>query len=243
MILDAFTRALSQMGDPRFRGVLLKGIGLTVGLLILIYWLVFQLVGWLAPDTISLPWIGEITWVDTFLSGASLILMMGLSVFLMVPVASAFTSIFLDDVTDAVEERHYPHLPPAPHVSMAEGLKDGLLFLGVIAAANILALVVYLPLLLLMPPLAPAVFIALNGYLLGREYFQLIALRRLGRAGAKQARRRHAAHIWIAGALMAAPLTIPLVNLLIPVLGAATFTHLYHRLQGEGPGRSPDFQG
>lgn len=243
MIFDDFGRALSQLGDARFRGVLAKGIGLTLLLLVLLYWLVFQGVGWLAPDTISLPWIGEITWVDTFLSGASVVLMMLLSVFLMVPVASAFTSIFLDEVTDAVEERHYPNLPPAPHLSIAEGIKDSILFLGVITAANVLALVVYLPLLFLMPPLAPAVFIALNGYLLGREYFQLIALRRLGPSGAKAARRRHAGKIWVAGALMAAPLTIPLVNLLIPVLGAATFTHLYHRVEGAGSGTHQGFQG
>ena len=30
--------------------------------------------------------------------------------------------------------------------------------------------------------------------------------------------------------LMALPLSIPLVNLVIPILGAATFTHLFHRL-------------
>ena len=35
---------------------------------------------------------------------------------------------------------------------------------------------------------------------------------------------------WLAGTLMAAPLSIPLVNLLVPVLGVATFTHLFHRL-------------
>jgi uncharacterized protein involved in cysteine biosynthesis len=58
----------------------------------------------------------------------------------------------------------------------------------------------------------------------------MVATRRLGRAGAKALRKRHAARIWIAGTLMAAPLSVPLVNLLIPVLGAATFTHLFHRL-------------
>jgi hypothetical protein len=29
---------------------------------------------------------------------------------------------------------------------------------------------------------------------------------------------------------MAAPLSIPVVNLLVPVLGVATFTHIFHRL-------------
>ena len=47
---------------------------------------------------------------------------------------------------------------------------------------------------------------------------------------AKRLRRRHAGTIWMAGVLMAVPLSVPLLNLLIPILGAATFTHLYHAL-------------
>jgi uncharacterized protein involved in cysteine biosynthesis len=62
-------------------------------------------------------------------------------------------------------------------------------------------------------------------------------MRRLGRAGARDLRRRHRATVWLAGALMAAPLSMPLVNLVIPVLGAATFTHLFHRLAGDAAAR------
>ena len=73
-------------------------------------------------------------------------------------------------------------------------------------------------------------YVALNGFLLGREYFQVAALRREGPEGARTLRRRHAIKIWLTGCLMALPLAIPVVNLLVPTLGAATFTHLYHRL-------------
>jgi uncharacterized protein involved in cysteine biosynthesis len=146
----------------------------------------------------------------------------------MVPVASAFTGIFLDEVADAVEDRHYPHLPPAPHQSIADMLRDTLSFLGLLIVANGIALALYL----IFNIAAPLIFWTLNGFLLGREYFQMVAIRRLGRAGAKAARKRHAPAIWLAGGLMAVPLSIPLVNLLIPVLGAATFTHLFMRLEG-----------
>ena len=81
-------------------------------------------------------------------------------------------------------------------------------------------------------PAAPFIFYALNGYLLGMEYFTLVAIRRVGRQEAKKQRRRHLTTIWLAGILMALPLSIPLVNLIIPILGAATFTHIYHRLAG-----------
>ena len=219
-------KALAQMGDPRFRGTLMRGIGLTVLLLVAVYALFLWLVNWILPDTMTLPLIGEVGWIDDAASGASILLMLAASVFLMVPVASAFTGFFLDDVTDAVEARHYAQLPQAPQLSLTQSLVESLGFFGLIVLGNLAALVLYLA----VPPIAPFVFLGLNGYLLGREYFQLIAMRRLGRDGARRMRRRHGLRIWAAGILMALPLAVPLVNLLIPVLGAATFTHLFHRL-------------
>jgi uncharacterized protein involved in cysteine biosynthesis len=227
-MVNDFLKALGQLGDPRFARVLFIGLGLTLGLLFVVTALLVTVVGWFAPDVVTIPVVGwEVTWLDTALSWAIVPLMLLLSVFLMVPVASAFTSIFLDDVADAVEDRYFPDLPQAPRASLSDSLLDGAKFLGVIVAANLGALVLYV----LFPPAAPVIFLLLNGYLLGREYFTLVAMRRLGRAGARAARARHGAQIWAAGTLMAVPLTVPVLNLLVPILGAATFTHLFHRLE------------
>ncbi len=228
MIAASIVAAIGQLSDPRFRSVLLQGVGLTIALLVGAYVLVFWVIQWLLPDTVTLPFIGDVTFIDDFASWGSVILMVILSVFLMVPVASAFTGLFLEDVADAVEAEHYPGLPPAPRLGLAEGMRESLTFLGVLIAANLAALVAYL----VFAPFAPVIFYALNGFLLGREYYRMIAVRRLGRPGAKAAFRRHIGTIWAAGAVMAVPLTIPLVNLLVPILGAAAFTHLYHRLDG-----------
>jgi len=226
MIFSDFAKALAQLGDPRFRRVMLLGLGLTFALLFGVYALVLWAVSLFTPDVVTLPFFGEVTWVDNLISGASILLMIVLSVFLMVPVASAFTSMFLDDVAEAVEDRHYPHLPAVSGVSWADGVRDTLSFMGLLVVANLLALILYL----IFVPFAPFIFWGLNGFLLGREYFQLVAMRRLGRAGAKAMFRDHLGQIWLAGALMAIPLTVPIVNLFIPILGAATFTHMFHRL-------------
>jgi uncharacterized protein involved in cysteine biosynthesis len=226
MIASSIRDALGQMGDPRFRWVLAQGIGLTIALLIGASVLVFQLVQWVFPDVVTLPWIGQITFAEDIFSWGSVAVMMVLSVFLMVPVASAFTGLFLDDVADAVEAEHYAHLPPAPRTGFLDGIREAAGFLIVLIVANIAALAAYL----VFAPFAPLIFYALNGYLLGREYFRMIALRRLGRAGARSEFKQHLPTVWIAGALMAVPLTVPVINLLVPVLGAATFTHLFHRL-------------
>lgn len=226
MILGDFLKALAQMGDRRFWGVIVKGVGLSALLLAGIYAAFVTVIQYFTPDAITLPWIGPVTGFETLLGWASLGLMVLLSVFLMVPVAAAFAGIFADDVADAVEARHYPSLPPAPGQRIGDSLVGAANFLGLVIAFNALALFVY-PFL---GPAAPLLFWALNGDLLGREYFAAVASRRIGRVAAAELRKRHRLAIWAAGALMAAPLSIPLVNLIIPVLGAATFTHLFHRL-------------
>lgn len=228
MIFSSFVKSLSQLDDPRFRRVLLIGIGLTLALLFGAYAGLLWLIEWLTGETTELPLVGEVTWVGDLLSWGSLLFMVVLSAFLMIPVASAITSMFLDEVAQAVEDRHYPHLPKADQVPFGDSVRDTLSFLGVLIAANLLAFILYA----FFPFMAPFIFWGLNGFLLGREYFTLAAMRRIGRAGAKDMRRRHIGTIWIAGVLMAMPLSIPLVNLLIPILGAATFTHIFHALNG-----------
>ncbi len=208
------------MSDPRFRRILFIGVGVTIALLAGATWGV-QL---LLPDTISLPLFGKIEWLSSLVSGFVLISMIGMSIFLMVPVASLFTGLFLDQVADAVEAKHYAHLPPVDKVGFGDALVDSLKFFGLLIVVNILAVAIYF----LSTLLAPVIFWIVNGILLGREYFQLVAMRRLGRKGANALRKKHRLMIWLAGFLMAVPLSIPVVNLFIPVLGVAVFTHIFH---------------
>lgn len=226
VIFDSISKAIDQLDDRRFRAVILRGVSLTLAALVALLGLVFWGTHTLIGDTLTLPWIGTITWAGAFASWGAVALGAALSVFLMVPIAQAVQSLFLDQVSDAVEARYYPHLPPAQPTALGDAVLDGLRAFGVLILANLLGLVLYV----LFAPLAPFIFYGINGFLLGREYFQVTALRRLGPEGARQMRRKHAMTIWGAGIVMALPLTIPGLNLLIPVLGAASFTHLYHRL-------------
>lgn len=223
MILKAFFLTLGQVGDPRFRRVLMLGIALTLLLLIAATAGFVWLVGWLTGD---IAFLNSMSWMQDVLNWGSVIMMLILSVFLMVPVASAITSMFLDEVANAVEDRHYPNLPPAEAMPFGDALRDTVNFLGVLILANALAFVLYvtLPIANLM------IFWGLNGFLLGREYFTLAATRRIGRTRAKQMRKQNGGVIWLAGVLMAMPLTVPVLNLVVPILGAATFTHLFHML-------------
>ncbi len=227
MILAAFAKALAQMGDPRFRQILRRGVGLALLLLALVSAGLLGLVNWLAPDVVSLPWVGEVTWLDNALGWAAVPVVLLMSVVLMAPIASAMTALFLDEVADAVEAKHYPGQPPVRPMPWAEALRESAGMLGLVILANALAFA----LSLVLAPLAPFIFIAVNGLLLGREYFLVAALRREGREGARALWRKHRGMLWLAGCLMALPLSVPILNLLVPTLGAATFTHLYHGLR------------
>ncbi|MEO0915262.1 MAG: EI24 domain-containing protein, partial [Pseudomonadota bacterium] len=154
------------------------------------------------------------------------------SILVMIPLASLLVGLFVEDVAQAVEDRHYPHLPPAAGQGWGEMIWDTVRFLTLMIIVNAFALVIYFA----ATVFAPFVFLAVNGLLLGREYFYLVAARRVGVPEARRLFRRNFVEVWLTGILMAVPLTVPVLNLLVPVLGVATFTHQYHRLTGEGRG-------
>ena len=226
MILSCFFKALWQIGDQRFRRVLMLGIGLSVSVLAVATLGIFLLIRWGFGSKTSVPFIGQMTWASDVMSWASVLAMLVMSIFLMIPVASAIISLFFEHVVQAVEDKHYADLPNVAGMPLGEAFFDMVNFLLMLLAANLIALLLYA----LFFPVAPFVFWGLNGFLLGREYFQMVATRRLGRTEAKALRKRHMGKIWLAGTLVVVPLSVPLVNLVIPILAVATFTHLFHRL-------------
>jgi uncharacterized protein involved in cysteine biosynthesis len=171
--------------------------------------------------------IGDQSWLGALINIGGVLFTIALSIWLMVPVTSAIIALFLDEVAQAVEARHYPHLPKQTATKLQDQILVGIRFLGILLLANIGALI----LSMIVPLLAPFVFWATNGYLMGREYFQMAAMRRMPRAQAQELYQRHQGSIWTAGILMAIPMSIPLVGLFIPILGAATFTHQFERLR------------
>lgn len=224
-LIGDLARALGQVFDRRFLGVLVRALLLTVALLAALSGGAVWLVGFL-PEALDLPLLGEVATPVGALRALTLGAVVLLSAFLMFPVAAAFVGLFLDEIADAVEARHYPDLAEPRRTGLAEEIVAAVRFTLLVLGVNLLALVLYLP----AGPFAPLVFWAVNGYLLGREYFELVAARRLGPEGVGKLRRRYRFRVWTAGALMAVPLSVPLLNLVVPLIGVASFTHLFHRL-------------
>lgn len=227
MILSDFLKSVAQFDDPKFRRVLWRGMGLTIVLLIAACLLVNFGINQLLSSAWAANLIGDQSWLGALINIGGVLFTIALSIWLMVPVTSAIIALFLDEVAQAVEARHYPHLPKQTATKLQDQILVGIRFLGILLLANIGALI----LSMIVPLLAPFVFWATNGYLMGREYFQMAAMRRLPRAQAQELYQRHQGSIWTAGILMAIPMSIPLVGLFIPILGAATFTHQFERLR------------
>ncbi|WP_347819596.1 EI24 domain-containing protein [Planktomarina temperata] len=227
MILSDFLKSVAQFDDPKFRRVLWRGMGLTIALLIAACLLVNFGINQLLSSAWAANLIGDQSWLGALINIGGVLFTIALSIWLMVPVTSAIIALFLDEVAQAVEARHYPHLPKQTATKLQDQILVGIRFLGILLLANIGALI----LSMIVPLLAPFVFWATNGYLMGREYFQMAAMRRMPRAQAQELYQRHQGSIWTAGILMAIPMSIPLVGLFIPILGAATFTHQFERLR------------
>jgi uncharacterized protein involved in cysteine biosynthesis len=229
-LIGDIARALGQLGDRRFLLVVAKAVASTVLLLAGLSWVAGWGAGFLPTDLGEWPLVGQVTLPETGLQGLAVGAVLVASVFLMIPVAAIVIGFFLEDVAEAVEARHYPALPSARPPGLVANLVNALRFAAIVVFANLLALILYF----FSGPLAPLVFYAVNGYLLGREYFELVAARHMPFREAVALRRRHRLRAWAAGTLMAVPLTIPILNILVPVLGVATVTHQFHRLWRPG---------
>jgi len=205
-------KTLGQMNDPRIRGVIGKTLALAVVGYIVFVVLIYLLIGWLA---------GLSGWLEGLAQFGGVIGAMIIAWFLFPSVAAAIAGIFADEVIDAVEAKHYPHLPPGKPVPAISAAMDGLKLAAIALVANLLAL----PFLVVFP-IYVLITWGVNGWLLGREYFEMVAFRRLDKATAQELRRQHSRTFTIAGILIAICLTIPFVNLIAPVLGAAFMVHV-----------------
>jgi len=145
-------------------------------------------------------------------------------------VASVVVSFFLDEVADAVERRHYPSAGAARRQRLSELALAGARFALASLSLNALAFPVYL----FVPAINLFVFYGLNGYLVSRAYFELVAFRRLTPREARRLRLAHPAEMLLVGVLAAVALTVPLLNLAAPVLATALMVHVYHGFERRG---------
>lgn len=223
-MLTDLIRAFGMLTEPTVRRTFLISLVLAVALLAAMFPAAFALVEWAGSGPTAYPWLDRVR-DGLSLAGAAL----GVAVlawFLFPVVVAAVLGFLLDSVVAATERRHFPGLAPAADQPLARTLAYSLGFGLLVLALNVLALPLYL-----VPGLNIPVYLALNGYLLGREYVELVLARRHPFGGLKALRREHRLRLWSTGLATALLLLVPLVNLLAPVVGAAFATLRVNRAE------------
>lgn len=236
-MLDAAVKALSQMLSPPMRSILWRSIGLALVLIVVLAIGLQRLLSWFATygevwleGLLGPSWhtsLDVLAWIISIAAGLGVVFG---SVFLMPAITSLVASFFVDDVADIVEREYYPAERPGTALpfnqAIAEGIKTALL--------TILVYLIALPLVFLAGA-GFLVFFLAAAWLLGREYFELAAMRFRSPEDAKAMRRDNAATIFTAGLFIAAFVSIPVVNLATPIFAMAFMVHMHKRLSGSRP--------
>jgi CysZ protein len=231
-VIDATIKALEQMFSAPFRAMLLKSAGLALLLIVLLGVALDRLLVALADLAQHRaagalgPWSElPLGFLAKALSIAAALGIVAGSVLLMPAVTALVASFFADAIALEVERRHYPADPAGaplpPLLALVEGVETALL-----------AAIVYLVALpfLLFAGFGTLIFFFATAFLLGRQYFDLAAMRFHPPAQARRLRRAHRGRIFAAGMIVAVFVSIPILNLATPLFGMALMVHVYKRL-------------
>ena len=243
-MFDAAVKALTQMFSPPFRRILLKSAGIAlllvvvaaIGLHRLLVWFTESGQAWIETTfgvTTTTPlWV--LSWVLSVVAALGVI---AGSIFLMPAVTGLMASFFADEIAEEVERRYYPGDPPGHALPLVPAVLQGI-------QTALLAVLVYLVAMpsLLLAGFGAVIFFLATAFLLGREYFQLAAMRFRSPAEAKKLRKTNQSTVFLAGMFLAAFVSIPILNLATPLFGTAFMVHLHKRLSGR-PSSPPLIEG
>ena len=219
-------RAVAVLGDPKALFVAIKVAvvvalalaSLGVGLYLLAERAAgyeFSVFGWrIAP-------------FEGFLENLAIFVGVILAAVMALPLTAAVASLFADEIVEVTERRYFPDLPAVRSTGFVRSVRAAIRMFGWIVAANLLLLPVYF----LAAALAPFVALAVNGYLIAREYHDMAAMRRLPEPEVAASWRRVRWRTWLGGILTAIAMAIPIVNLAAPFFGVALATLTFHEAE------------
>ena len=212
-MIRATFKALGDLLSPELHAILVKAIGLTIGLFIVVFLAAEILISTLT----LLPW----PWAETLLAIGTGVALFVAFFFLMAPVMAVFAGFFLDDVAARVERLHYPRDAPGQPLATAAAITLALQFGAIVLLVNLAVLP------LVFTGIGAVALIAANAYLLGREYFEMVAMRHMPVADARHLRRENTAMVFAAGLLPAFLSLVPVLNLAVPLFATAYFVHIF----------------
>ena len=222
-MMTALLRAFAALPTPPLRRAVLLSLAIAVATFGLL-----SLGAAACLDSAQFFGWAPLNWLIDILGGLAVL---ALSWLLFPAVVTLVMGFFLDGVAAAVEARDYPGQRPARRAPIREILATTMRLMGLTILLNLMAL----PLYILVPGINLFLFLALNGYLFGREYFEVVALRRLDTTAARAMRRRFGGYVFVGGVVIAGLFALPLVNLVAPVIAVAFMVHVFQALAAREP--------
>lgn len=225
MIFNAAFLALKRLITPEFRWLAWKSLGLTLLLLVFIWFGVEEFFSsfiwpwveiWLPGLPQWLAW-GNLIGAVAFGIGLAAILAV-----LIAPIIILVGGFFIDDAAEIIEREDYPDDPQGQAMPLARALAISGRFLLLSLIGNLIALI-----LLLVPGVNMIAFVVINGYLIGREYFEFAAARLRQLDDARRFYKDNAATVFLGGLVIGVFLSIPILNVLTPLFAAGMMTHLH----------------
>ena len=215
-MLKAARQAFEELLSPPFRAVMVKCVAFTLallaGLIIAVEWSFAHFVAW--PD-----------WIETGIQVLGGLALLAGSIFLIPPVTSLIAGLYLDDIASVVERQNFPDDPRGRELSTARSIWLAVRFFFVVLIVNLIAL-----LLLLVPGVNLIAFYLGNGYLLGREYFELAAMRHVSEREAKRIRKANSTSVLLCGLVIAALASVPILNLLTPLFATGFMVRMWKHI-------------
>jgi CysZ protein len=217
MLQDALD-SLSDIFSPPFRAVMIKSIGLSIAVLAL---------GGVALDKFALAFVTTAHgWLAAAISVAIGIGVLAGLVLLAAPTTSLVAGFFLDEIAAIVEREIDPGGTPGRAAPIWDSTLASLRFAALTLVVMLAALA-----LLFVPGIGFAAWFGANAYLLGREYFELAAMRFRPADEARAMRRYFGMPVFLAGLFVAAFVSVPILNLATPLFAAALMARLHKRLE------------
>lgn len=235
MINDAL-RAIADMLSPPLRKLLWTSIALALALIAALALALDRVIVFLVGVGSSSAEIAlgphahlpaqAIAWLLSIAAGLGILVG---GVMLMPAVTAFIASFFADRIADNVERAHYPLQAPGKPLPLTRAVIEG----GKTALLAVALYLCALP-LLLVGGIGAVLFFLATAWLQGRVYFELAAMRFAPPSAARALRRRNAATVYAAGLVIAAFVSIPIVNLATPLFAMAFMVHVHKRIAGHG---------
>lgn len=216
MFTRAIARTFRTLSSSHFAGLLIKTMLLTlIAFTLFLIAIGFGMTQFVLFEDATLELAADI--------GTTIFV--GIATYLLLPVLlPAIAAFFQESIANRIENKDYPEfMPPACERPLMAELWEDTKFVGLVLALNILLIWTYF-----IPFVGFFTYYGLNGYLIGREFFETAAARHIGKKNAKKLRKENSTPVFLCGAAIVFLTNIPLVQLIAPFVGVAVMVHLYH---------------